>query len=128
MSNYRDLAKRIIDYTRTISPDVHMGVREALAYLDMFPDQVPGRTITESEYYEATRIHNSDYDRGYCKALADSGLTVIPDPELEPGPEDVRKLAQALAAAAFDKPWESFDDLARQALKRGVTAPGASDE
>lgn len=97
-------------------------------------DQVPGPTITQSEYRDtlnhAVKVsgYGDDWERGFCTGLTVGGTKVVPDPEPEPDPEDVRKLAQALAAAAFDKPWESFDDMARQALKRGVIAPGASDE
>ena len=129
MSKYIDLAKRISDYTRTISLDVHMGVREALAYLDMFPDEVPGRTITESEFrklYLGVPPYK-DY-LSYAKALAMSlGITVVPDPE----PTNAGKL-EADIRALLQEPSQSFSiarDLAEKLDTAGWTkAPGGDDE
>lgn len=125
MSKYIDLAKRISDYTRTISLDVHMGVREALAYLDMFPDQVPGRTITESEFrklYLGVPPYK-DY-LSYAKALAMSlGITVVPDPE----PTNAEKLRAMLEVWTdeYDGSPETFTDYLD---RMGVKAPEADHD
>lgn len=124
-TKYEDLADQVIDYTGVMSEDIHVGIHEALAYLDNFPDQVPEWTITESRAKELGYFHQIG-NISHVDYAEHMGATVVPDPD--PDPEEVHKLAQALYDAAFDKPWESFDDLARQALKRGVKAPGVGDE
>ena len=85
---YNDLTEEIwrADEGRTSLGSVNM----VLDYLERRPDQVPGRTITESKFkwaieaqYGAVPI-DEDEMRSFAGYL---GVTVVPDPELptEPG-------------------------------------------
>ena len=57
-NKYIDLAERIwrTDNWRTSYASVGM----VLEWLDRHPDQVPGRTITESEFNAAVAMHESN--------------------------------------------------------------------
>ena len=84
-------------------------------------DQVPGRTITESEYSTVVEWAKSYALNGWKgrTVLAEVGITVVPDPE----PTNAEKLE--LIWADWDPTregvWEFFD-------RRGVKAPGADDD
>lgn len=75
---YSDLAERIHAETRD---SVYLDeVREVLEWLDRNPDQVPGRTIAESEFHEAADAHrNGGID--WEDLAFRFGITVVPDPE-----------------------------------------------
>lgn len=77
MSNYIDLEPQVSDYYGTFPGQARRaGICDALRYIDSHPNQVPGRTITESEFQEVVRSHKSIRD--LVKML---GITVTPDPE-----------------------------------------------
>ena len=73
---YIDLADRIAeDFPPMTGPDI-----ATLRWLDEHTDQVPGRTMTESEFHEAADAHRNG-GLGW-RDLADSlGITVVPGPE-----------------------------------------------
>lgn len=81
MSNFIDLEPQVSVYYGTIpGQERRARICDALRYLDSHPDQVPGRTITESELNEKWRGMT-----GSCADFAESlGITVIPCPEPEP--------------------------------------------
>lgn len=88
MSKYIDLEDQISDYYDT-APGLarRAGICDALRYLDSHPDQVPGRTLTRTEYRDtldhAVKIsgHGDDWERGFCTGLTVGGTRVVPDPE-----------------------------------------------
>lgn len=87
MSNYIDLEPAIAS-KYNMNPGT---IRVALGLLDHFatehPDQVPGLTITQSEYRDTlnhavkTSGYGDDWERGFCTGLNFGGTKVIPDPE-----------------------------------------------
>lgn len=122
-SKYIDLAERIwrTDNGRTSYASVGM----VLEWLDDHPDQVPVRTITESELEDATREV-----WGYCaresdiRFLAYFGILVVLDPEPEPTNADiladfVRQLSRTVMSAEECGKW--LDE-------RGVKALGGDDD
>ena len=121
-SKYIDLAERIwrTDNGRTSYASVGM----VLEWLDDHPDQVPVRTITESELEDATREV-----WGYCaresdiRFLAYFGILVVLDPEPEPTNADiladfVRQLSRTVMSAEECGKW--LDE-------RGVKATGGDE-
>ena len=147
MNKYEDLAEAIHNDGIDAYWDEILAV---LRWLDEHPDQVPGRTITESEFHEVADAHRNG-GLGW-RDLADSlGITVVPDPEptiplpTEPGaqfiayssklsedPEDQRefviagKYVVALdSAAVYSR--ELFED-AGWVVTSLVTAPGGDDD
>ncbi len=81
------------------------------------PDQVPGRTITESEISKA---FGPEYVAWARMCLARIGITVVPDPE----PTNAERLEAALLEA-----WDghrSMSDVADLLDLKGVTAPEES--
>lgn len=95
-------------------------------------DQVPGQTITRSEYSDIlndavkTSGYGDDWERGFCSGLSVAGMKVTPDPEPEPDPEEVKRLAGALEEAASTG-WVMWSELAAKAMKHGVMV-GDDDE
>lgn len=86
-SKYIDLTDRIArDDLMERAPGIAY-VRDTLEWLDRNPDQVPGRTITESELSEVARTHESIRD-----LVSLLGIKVVPDPE----PTNAEKLAADL--------------------------------
>ncbi len=119
---YIDLAPKISEDTE-VEPIFLAGKyqREVLAWLDEHPDQVPGRTITESELYQV-QIHCgfSGTDTRVNSVLRDLRITVVPDPE----PTNAEKLETALLEA-----WDghrSMSDVADLLDLKGVRAPEES--
>ena len=118
---YEDLHEPMVnDETFYLTPAERVGALVALQWLDQHPDQVPGRTITESEFKHAARRNQMGDSFGcYEGFLDDLGITVVPDPE----PTNAEKLE--LIWADWDPTregvWEFFD-------RRGVKAPGADDD
>lgn len=118
---YIDLEDQVHDgaeYVNTTS--FGLGIRYALCWLDAHLDQVPGRTITESEAHDLRKIAQySDYP-GFAGALSMRGVTVAPDSE----PTNAEKLEAALLEA-----WDghrSMSDVADLLDLKGVTAPEGS--
>lgn len=127
MSNYIDLEPQVSDYYGTIpGQERRAGICDALRYLDSHPDQVPGRTITESEskglFDTARRGINH-----WPAALEFTGFTVVPDPE----PTNAELIDELLAEFAHLNAscgGEQGDhDLAEFLDARGVKA-GGDDE
>lgn len=121
MSNYIDLEPKVSDYYGT-SPgqERRAGICDALRYLDSHPDQVPGRTITESELGEVTRTHESIRD--LVNLL---GITIAPDPE----PTEAEKLSDDLAKWTGDIETCVGLGLASWLADKGwAKAPGGDDE
>src|SRR5699024_7059341 len=97
------------------------GVAWALEYLDAHPDQVPGRTITESELSEA--VENSSAWTDERDIISDFGIEVVPDPE----PANAAKLDKIMEewpgrATASDPTFGEY------LHNRGVKAPGGDDD
>lgn len=91
-------------------------------------DQVPGRTITQSEYRDtlnhAVKVsgYGDDWERGFCTGLTVGGARVAPDPE----PTNAEKL-EALLRETEAAPM-SVTNRARWMDAQGVKAPGGDDE
>ncbi|MFE1082465.1 hypothetical protein [Brevibacterium sediminis] len=69
------------DYALVGATAVQGGVGIALEWLDRHPDQVPGRTITESRVKEKLLRRGIEFVNGWPAAMIELGATVIPDPE-----------------------------------------------
>lgn len=80
MSKYTDLAEQIHAGTRDV---VYLDeVGEVLSWLDSHPDQVPGRTITASEFDEAVEsCITEDATVPPHKFAERLGVVCVPDPE-----------------------------------------------
>ena len=87
---YIDMAEKITEgsnLSNTVS--FRKGVAWALEYLDAHPDQVPGRTITESGCHAL--YHAAYYGaKAFRGELEDQGFAFIADPE----PTNAEKLEQ----------------------------------
>lgn len=113
---YEDLHDQIVaDKTFDLTTSERLGAKIALQWLDQNRDQVPGRTITESQIAEA---FGDEYHYWAKRRLSRIGITVVPDPE----PTNAEKLE--LIWADWDPTregvWEFFD-------RRGVKAPGGDE-
>lgn len=103
MSNYIDLIGQITERLDVPCGNIRLGIHEALAYLDMFPDQAPGRTITRSEMRERmnesfeTQVREIDVEV-YTESL---GRIVTPDPE----PTNAEKLEALLEGGDINAQW-----------------------
>lgn len=129
---YNDLTEEIwrADEGRTSLGSVNM----VLDYLDRRPDQVPGRTITRSEYRDtlngAVKVSGyfDDWERGFHTGLAVSGTKLVPDPE----PTNAEKLAEAITNAAhgvgIGSTTANVKDIAEHLDAQGVKAPEADDD
>lgn len=97
---------------------VHGYADAAMRWLQMHPDQAPGRTITVSEISKA---FGTEYVAWARLCLARIGITVVPDPE----PTNVERLR------ALYMEWEREGPrtlaFAEWMDIRGVTAPGGDD-
>ena len=122
---YIDLTEEIwrADEGRTSFGSVSM----VLAYLDEHPDQVPGRTITESEAWDIAgrTFHRwgsveelASHLRGTFRQL---GITVVPEPE----PTNAEKLEQLYSNWSQSNLNPPFGEWADSV---GVKAPGGDDE
>lgn len=130
MSNYINLIGQITERLDVPCGNIRLGIHEALAYLDRYPDQVPGRTITRSEMRERmaesfeTQVREIDVE-AYTESL---GRIVVPDPE----PTNAEKLNDLLMEFThLNAPCggEVYDhDFGEFLTARGVKAPEADDE
>ena len=126
-NKYIDLAERIwrTDNGRTSYASVGM----VLEWLDRHPDQVPGRTITESEFNAAVAMHESNrltHAEQVALILRRFGITVVPDPE----PTNAEKLRADIDAFYGQSVAELADGhgLEHFLSKRGWTKAGGDDE
>ena len=121
---YEDLASRISDDLEpTMAGEAY--IRNSLRWLDRNPDQVPGRTITESELrVVAGRLFARWPDLGVFmghlqRELSDLGITHVPNPtnfdRLEDLVDQWRKGPQGKTLTQY------LDE-------HGVKAPGGDDE
>lgn len=128
---YIDMAEKITEgsnLSNTVS--FRKGVAWALEYLDAHPDQVPGRTITESEYSAAVdaakRVKGVSLDRLWWQGRAflfHAGVKIVADPE----PTNAEKLDKIMEewpgrATASDPTFGEY------LHNRGVKAPGGDDD
>lgn len=126
MSKYIDLAEQIHAETRD---QVYLDeVGEVLDWLDRNPDQVPGLTITASEFDEAVESCITEDGTVPPHEFAERlGVVCVPDPE----PTNVGKLETEIREL-LQEPSQSFSiarDLAEKLDTAGWTkAPGGDDE
>lgn len=129
MSNYINLIGQITERLDVPCGNIRLGIHEALAYLDRYPDQVPGRTITQSEYRDTlkhavkTSGYSDDWERGFCTGLTVGGTKVVPDPE----PTNAEQLDRIYQEWRQDTDGMGLS-VGEWMENHGVTAPGASDE
>ena len=127
---YIDMAEKITEgsnLSNTVS--FRKGVAWALEYLDAHPDQVPGRTITESEYSAAVdaakRVKGVSLDRLWWQGrvfLFHAGVKIVADPE----PTNAERWQELLAQYKDEATGlESFGDWAD---RKGLRAPEADDD
>lgn len=121
---YIDLFAEI---SRMMMPqDERVGVSTALRWLDEHPDQVPGRTITESEFHETADAHRNG-GLGWEDLASRFGITVVPDPEptntelLEARLLDLLGVVEAIGNTGVH-------NMAYELDRAGVKAPEADDE
>lgn len=124
MSKYIELSPP--DYARPVWITDSTEVDATLEWLGAHSDQVPGRTITESEYDRQTITQSSNFGNGFDRAMVLFGNGVTPDPE----PTNAEKLAKEILASfnrcEFDFE-SSFEQMAKALDARGVKA-GGDDE
>lgn len=106
-------------------------VIQVLAWLDAHPDQVPGRTITESDLKVMTAsiiaYEGPNMEGRIQRHLTHFGVTVVPDPEptnaekLEATLLDTFGLLEVLGN-------QGVHNLAFNLDKAGVKAPGGDDD
>lgn len=124
MSKYIDLAEKLARMH-----DLRPGtIRVALGLLDKFaaehPDQVPGRTITRTEFNKAFTEWFDERDKARIVGIIERlfGITVIPDPE----PTNAELINEAYAVWDRDPQDFTFGEyLDRLGY---VKAPGGDDE
>ena len=125
MSKFINLSEDIAIATEnTRSPYAWDAQREALEWLDSHPDQVPGRTITESELDKVAEGVIEDTRPMTLKGLIVTaghrlGITVVPDPEAT----NAEKWETFCKQLHVDlTPWQ-IDYLAAAMDEKGVKAP-----
>ena len=120
--SYEDLTERITDRYGISRTEVAITLR----HLDIFPDQVPGRTITQSDYVAFKR----DVFSGKIlvdKIAARLGIAVIPDPE----PTNAEKLAASIDMSSRGLVYLTeyqIAQLVKGLEEDGVKAPGGDGE
>ena len=120
VEKYSDLEERI-KRDRDLSITGLDGVTYTLRWLDRNPDQVPGRTITESECHDL--YHAAYYGaKAFRGELEDQGFAFIADPE----PTNAEKLRKVLDTFEVDE--QNLDKVAELLDKAGVKAPGGDDD
>lgn len=122
MSKYIDLIGHITERLDVPCGNIRLGIHEALAYLDRYPDQVPGRTITQSDYQKIIDETSVSYGVGFTDGFHQAGGSVIPDPV----PTNAEKL-EALLREAETAPM-SVTNRARWMDAQGVVAPEDDDD
>lgn len=114
---YIHLASRISDDLEpTMAGEAY--ICNALRWLDLHPDQVPGLTMTETEMEHKCATYGSSYETGFKQA----GGVVIPPPLLT----NSEKWQELLARYKDDATGlESFADWAD---RQGLKAPEATND
>lgn len=124
MSKYIDLAETIHEGTRfnRVQPALIL-IRSVLNWLDEHPDQVPGRTITESEFQELMEDVTTSYQVGFTDGLYRAGGRVVPDPE----PTNSEKWKDLLLRAVKDSGDWNARTLSETLDGYGLIAPGGDE-
>ena len=117
---YIDLEERI-KRDRDLSLTGLDRVTYTLRWLDRNPDQVPGRTITESDYRELTDSCSVNYQVGFSDGFFLAGGRIVPDPE-PTNAERIEAILNSASPEASRKLLALFLDL------QGVKAPGGNDD
>lgn len=125
---YEDLYGPMInDETFDLTMIERMGALVALQWLDQNPDQVPGRTITESELKDLSHDYYSSA-RSIDAILSRLNITVVPDPK----PTNVERLVEIIRENGYDIRHNGNRSgpvaLALELDSRGVKAPGGEDD
>lgn len=127
---YIDLRQAIFSDLRDRGRPIAVSIGDVLEWLDEHPDQVPGRTITESEWSEYVNSTNGKYLAG-ADLLEKAGITVVPDPE----PTNAEKLEALLEGGDINAQWGLRGggvmfarELAHALDEAGVKAPGGDDD
>lgn len=81
MSKHIDLADRITERLDVPCGNIRLGIHEALAYLDRYPDQAPGLTMTESELYAAANVAGDSGEFDVEEFAKQVGIAVTPAQE-----------------------------------------------
>lgn len=119
---YIELKPQIVsDYALVGATAVQGGVGIALEWLDRHPDQVPGRTITESEISKA---FGTEYVAFARLCLARIGITVVPDPE----PTDVEKITRLILENSTDMDPKFIAEMLVENGVRPVKSGGNDDQ
>lgn len=119
MNKYEDLAEAIHNDGIDAYWDEILAV---LRWLDEHPDQVPGRTMTESRVKKFTTGKPEDYRHGFLDAVEVAGMSVVPDPE----PTNAEKLEGLFAELM--KRQMTYKAAGEWLDEAGVKAPGGDDE
>lgn len=99
-----------------------------LKWLDEHPDQVPGRTMTASEFGNYNTEAAGTYGDGFRAGFERAGGEVVPDPE-PTNAQSIDKLLTEFANLNASCGGEQGDhDLAEFLDAHGVKAPGVDDE
>ena len=130
MSKYIDLIGQITERLDVPCGNIRLGIHEALAYLDRYPDQVPGRTITWSDYQRLMDDTSMPYGVGFTDGFHQAGGSIIPDPE----PTNAEKLEALLEGGDINAQWGLRGggvmfarELAHALDEAGVKAPGGGE-
>ena len=120
---YEDMYGQIIgDKTFDLTTSERLGAKIALQWIDQNPDQVPGRTITASEFDEAVEsCVTEDATVPPHTFAARLGVVCVPDPE----PTNAEKLNELICQATGSA---SASLLAGYLDEAGVRAPGGDDD
>ena len=126
IEKYEDMYGQIIgDKTFDLTMSERLGAKIALQWIDQNPDQVPGRTITESEmdakWDEATGTGKPNLVSTVHRFTQLLGFDVIPDPELT----NAEKLNELICQATGSTNAPLLADYLDEA---GVRAPGGDDD
>ncbi|ASZ73369.1 hypothetical protein SEA_LUCKYBARNES_52 [Brevibacterium phage LuckyBarnes] len=78
---FEDLTDAVGENIDTSDHGVRTGIEWTLEWLDEHPDQVPGRTITQSRYASEKKDRSLTYMQGFHSAMVEFGGAVVPDPE-----------------------------------------------
>ena len=123
------MTEKYIDLLTKIARDKSLGgshvrcARDVVEWLDDHPDQVPGRTITASEFDEAVEsCATEDYTVPPHTFAARLGVVCVPDPELTNAELLVEDLAGIYGA---NLPWTAKIAISEALVECGwVKAPG----
>ena len=102
------------------------GIRDALNWLDEHPDQVPGRTITASEFDEAVEsCITEDATVPPHTFAARLGVVCVPDPDPEPTIADAELEIEKIK---LDERNKFIDELLKDAENEAWIARMGDDE